>query len=150
MLRFTEYYSAQCENCCDLVSHFWQKFRESNFLLKKLLKSWFNEISFGATKFSTLCSDNITVSQCGKTKNLVSPRKCLFRQINSLVISILKTHVIHDIFAKNVRLNRSNLLTHWELVNTSKWKCDRLRIYFVSRFFGKFPWKANELYCKFN
>ena len=30
-------------------------------------------------------------AQCGKTKNLVSPRKCLFRQINSLVISLVKT-----------------------------------------------------------
>ena len=31
--------------------HFWQKFRENNILLKKILKSWFDEIFFGETEF---------------------------------------------------------------------------------------------------
>ena len=38
---------SQCGNCCDLVSHiFGKNFVKVTFLLKKLLKSWFDEIFF--------------------------------------------------------------------------------------------------------
>ena len=47
-------------------------------------------------------------AQYGKTRNSVKPKK--FRQINSSVISLVKRN-FHEIFAKNVRLNRNNFHT---------------------------------------
>ena len=48
-LYFGTHSDSQCGNCCDLcnLTHFLQKFRETNvFTKKKLLKSWFDEIFF--------------------------------------------------------------------------------------------------------
>ena len=59
----------------NLLSHFFGKnFVKATFLLKKSLNSWFDEIFFRwerISRFSTLCS----VAQCGKMRNLVSPKK---------------------------------------------------------------------------
>ena len=41
----------QCGNCCDVVSHIFGKNFEKVTLLKKLLKSWFDEIFFSEAKF---------------------------------------------------------------------------------------------------
>ena len=42
----------QCGNFRNLLSLFWQQFRETNFILKKLLKSWFGEIFLLTVNFS--------------------------------------------------------------------------------------------------
>ena len=50
-----EIYDTQCGNYRNLLSHFFGKnFVKPTFLLKKLLKSWFDEIFFGESKFFIL------------------------------------------------------------------------------------------------
>ena len=52
--EMAEVWAAQCGICCNLVSHIFNKnFVKVTFFLKKLLKSWFDEIFFGGTKFFT-------------------------------------------------------------------------------------------------
>ena len=79
----------QCGNCCDLVSHiFGKNFVKLTVLLRKLQKSWFNEIFFGETKFfvfSTLC---VTVWKLQKFS--LTPFWQKFRESNCFTKEITK------------------------------------------------------------
>ena len=57
------YHRAQCGNCCAIVSYiFGKNFVKVTFILKKSLKSYFDENFFGETKFFTFphCAGEIT------------------------------------------------------------------------------------------
>ena len=86
---------AQCGNCGNLFSHlFGKKFVKVTVLLKQLLSSRFDEIFSQWEQifhFSTLCAPS---AQCGKTRNLVSPK------------NISSTRYYTSFFSKNVSFTK--------------------------------------------
>ena len=84
------------------ATNFSQKFRESTGLLKNFTLNWFDEKNLHGSEFFVFPH----CAQCGKTKNLVSPRKYpkKFRQIwwkNSLLLfsnfSVIQFHELWQI-----------------------------------------------------
>ena len=73
----------QCENCGNLLSHFFDKnFVKVTFLPKKIPKSWFDEIFHGWQQifhFSTLCCGNCRISLLSLSFTTFSQK---FREIN--------------------------------------------------------------------
>ena len=99
----------QCGNCCDLVSHiFGKNFVKLTVLLRKLQKSWFNEIFFGETKFFVFL--HCAIPTVWKNEKFGLTNK-IFRQFSYLVISLVKTLLSRNFCQKCVRLNRSSFHT---------------------------------------
>ena len=87
-------------------NYFWSKlsfwynwFHEKRYLALSLwTEIWFDEIY------------DVSSTQCGKMKNLLSPKK-IFRQINYLVISLVKALLSRNFCQKSVRVNFCNFHT---------------------------------------
>ena len=94
-----------------LFSYFFSKIVDFTKLLPKKRKS----------KFSKLPHFDEHHATSGKIKNLVLPK--VFRQINSLVISLLKTLLSRNFCQKYVRRDCSNFDTvHCTVDSVEKWK----------------------------
>ena len=86
----------------NVLSHFFDKnFVKLTFLLKKILKSRFDEKMFGSEFFHTVVWKNEKFSLTEKT----------FRQINYLVISLVKPLLSRNFCEKSVRENFCNFHT---------------------------------------
>ena len=74
-----------------LSSIFGKNFLKVTVLLNKLLKSWFEEMFLGEREFFNFPHCTEYSVQCGKMKNLLSPKK--YRQINYFVILCINNNV---------------------------------------------------------
>ena len=82
------------------ITHFWQKFRESNVFTKEPI--WRKKVRENFAVFHT--------HSVVEKREIIIGKK--FRQINYLVISLVKTlHCFHEIFAKKVWENFCNFHT---------------------------------------
>ena len=94
-----------------LTSHFFRKnFVKAMVLLKKSLNSWFDEIFYQwerSYRFSTLCCGCLTLWNNEK----FSLTKIFFRQISSLVTSLVETLISRYFCQKCVRVNFRNFRT---------------------------------------
>ena len=91
----SEKQSLQCGNYRNLLSNFWQKFRESNVFMKQqqLLKSWFDKIFFSESKFLVFphCVFNLQLStfefvhrRFNSTSQHINGMKSIYQTIEDL------------------------------------------------------------------
>ena len=128
------------------LTFYWQKFRENKVFTKKklLLKELISQnISLVRIKFSFLHCATYTAIVWKNEKNSLTKR--IFRQINSVVVSQLKTLLSQNLCEKCERLSRSNFLT--VCVPHSI----KITKFYFHGFFTNFPSNqrfTKELYCK--
>ena len=100
-VEVTEFY---CSNYGNLLTHLWQKFRESNVFVKEVTRELISRKKF-RREFFQCVNQTQNVWKLG-WKNPIS-RKNFFRQINEFIEKVDFTKVLHD----------SNIFTLWSLPN---------------------------------
>ena len=81
------------------------------------------------------------IKQCGKTRNSL-PLEKIFREINSLVTSLLKTLPSRNFYQKSMRVNFHNFHTVWPSIYTvfQSFPKGRIKLLILQRTFSTSCW----------
>ena len=113
------------------LTHFWQKFREINFLLKNFTLNWFDEKNFHGSEF--LVFPQCDTQNCGNYDRSFSAM--IFSQKFCQINALLKNFTINRFDGKNSRGSEILVFPHTQWHTLTVWK---LRKFSLTLFSQKF------------